>query len=50
MPPAQEIRDGQKYKKILTGVVGAGILIGETILVINILAWITGGAWTESNS
>jgi hypothetical protein len=46
MPPAQEIRDGQKYKKILTGIVGAGILIAETILVINISAWITGGSWS----
>jgi len=50
MASGHNLRDNQKYKKILSGFVGAGILIAGTIFAINILFWITGGTWADRES
>ena len=34
-------------QKFLIGLVGAAIIAGETVLIINIFCWVMGGSWSE---
>jgi len=34
-------------QKFFIGLVGAAIIAGETVLIINIFCWVMGGSWSE---